>query len=186
MTFLANTYIVLDIPSPYAERVIEIRERQRDFARWSLPAETTVSGSNGTGPIAMDEDPKRVLAVLDRIATESAPIKTAFGPAKRFPGSDVFYLSFVDETPFRELHARIARSGVRLSPVPFPFEPHCTLRNRAPISEEEAADLLSTRVPGEFTLDTLSLYELPPRTTSLTGFTVLLCLIHRVHLTGRS
>jgi hypothetical protein len=174
----------MDIPAPFAERVIEIRQRQRDFFRSSLPAETTVCGSNGTGPIAIDEDPERVFAVLDRIAAASAPIRTAFGPTKRFSGSDVFYLSFADEAPLRRLHARIAGSGLRFTPVPFAFEPHCTLRTRTPISEEEATELLSTRVPGEFTLDTLSLYELPPRTSPLRNFAVLLCLLHRVRLTG--
>jgi hypothetical protein len=184
MAFPANTYVVLDIPSPFAEQVIEIRERQRDFFRWSLPAETTVSGSSGTGPIAIDEDPERVFGMLDRIAAESAPITTAFGPAKRFTGSDVFYLAFADETPFRKLHARIAGSGLRFSPVPFAFEPHCTLRTRTPISEQESTELLSTRVLGEFTLDTLSLYELPPGTAAPRSFAVLLCLLHRVRLTG--
>ena len=108
-----NTYVVLDIPSPLAELVLAIRERQRDPFRFSLPAETTISGSSGTGPIAADEDLSRVVAVLDRIAAETAPIRASFGPVRRFPDSDVFYLSFVDERPLRALHQRVAASGLQ-------------------------------------------------------------------------
>jgi hypothetical protein len=185
----ANTYVVLDIPSPFAERVLAIRERQQDFFRWSLPAETTVSGSSGTGPIAQDEDLERVRHVLDRIAAEGAPVTASFGPVRRFQRSDVFYLSFVDEAPLRQLHKRIAESGLRFSPVAFDFTPHCTVRTRSPVTDHEAAELLATSVPGEFKLDTLSLYELNERTAhraSAGRFAVLLCLLHRARLTGRA
>jgi hypothetical protein len=180
-----NSYVVLDIPSPFAEQVLAIRMRERDPFRYSLPAETTVSGSSGTGPIAADEDLDRVTAVLDRVAAETAPIRSSFGPVRRFPDSDVFYLSFADERPFRTLHERIAESGLRFQPAAFPFGPHCTLRTRAPVTDREAAALLATVVDGNFTLDTLSLYDLPARSSPLTGFTTLLCLLHRVRLSGR-
>jgi hypothetical protein len=180
-----NTYVVLDIPSPFAERVLTIREQQGDPFRFSLPAETTVSGSSGTGPLSADEDRARVIAALDRIAAETAPICASFGPVRRFPDSDVFYLSFVDERPLRVLHEHIAASGLRFQPTPFPFAAHCTVRTRAPVAESEAEGLLSLRVTGEFTLDTLSLYDLPERPTPV-RFATLLCLLHRVRLTGRS
>jgi hypothetical protein len=187
--FPANAYVVLDIPSPFAERVLAICESQQDFFRWSLPAETTVSGSSGTGPISQNEDPEHVRQVLDQIAARTAPITTSFGPVRRFQRSDVFYLSFVDERPLRELHERIAWSGLRFSSVPFDFTPHCTVRTRSPIADEDATDLLATSVPGEFTLDTLSLYQLsePAAQSAPAGsFAVLLCLLHRAHLTGRA
>ncbi len=186
MTMPRNTYVVLDIPSPFAERVLAIREQQRDPLRFSLPAETTVSGSSGTGPIAADEDAAHVVAVLDRIAAETAPIRASFGPIRRFPNSDVFYVSFVDEGPLRALHARIAVSGLRFQPTPFPFGPHCTLRTRSPISDAEVESLLVARITGEFVLDSLSLYDLPERPTPVTSFATLLCLLHRARLTGQS
>ena len=181
-----NTYVVLDIPSPFAEQVLAIRERQGDSLRFSLPAETTVSGSSGTGPIAADEDLARVVTALERIAAETAPIRTSFGPVRRFSDSDVFYLSFADERPLRALHQRIAVSGLRFQPTAFPFGPHCTVRTRAPITDAEAEDLIATRIMGEFALDTLSLYDLPERPTLPTRFATLLCLLHRARLTGKS
>lgn len=179
-----NTYVVLDIPSPFAERVLAIRERQRDRFRFSLPAEVTVSGSSGTGPLAPDLDLDRVRAVLDRIAADTAPIRASFGPVRRFPNSDTFYLSFVDERPFRALHERIASSGLRFQQTAFPFGPHCTLRTR-PATVTEGDALVSERVDGAFTLDTLSLYDLAdPVVAAGTDFVTLLCLLHRVRLTG--
>lgn len=174
---------MLDIPEPIAAQVLAIRQRQRDFFRWSLPAETTVSGSSGTGPIATDEDPDRVVRVLDAVGVVTAPIRSSLGPVRRFEGSDVFYLSFADERPLHALHERIASSGLRFEPTPFAFTPHVTVRT-APVSDTEIKALLDTRVHGDFTLDTMSLYQLVSRTPPADRFETLLCLLHRVRLAG--
>jgi 2'-5' RNA ligase len=184
VSFPRNTYVVLDLPSPIAEQVLAIRERHRDFFRWSLPAETTLIGSGGVGPIVPEEDSARVHRTLDQIAAETAPIRASLGPARRFDGSDAFYLSFENEEPLRQLHNRIASSGLRFSGVPFPFVPHVTLRSRSPVSDEDASALLATRLPGAFTLDTLSLYELPLREPPRDALAVLLCLHQRTRLRG--
>lgn len=185
-TFPPNTYVILELPSPVAEHVLSIREGERDFFRWSLPAETTVSGSSGTGPIRTSEDPARVYATLDAIAAETAPISASFGPVRRFPNSDVFYLSFVDERPLRQLHERIARSGLAFSDVPFEFQPHVTLRSRSPVTDAEAAKLLALHVPGRFVLDRLGLYQLMQREPPRDRFHTQLCLLHLAELRGRS
>lgn len=186
MTFPSNTYIVLDIPLPFADEVLALRRRHRDFFRWSLVAETTVSGSSGTGPIAEDEDDDRVCRALDRLAAETAPIAVSFGPVRRFPGTDVFYLSFIDEAQLRALHERILASGLRFTRVPFPYLPHVTLCSRSPISDDEAAALITTPVPpGEFMLESLSLYQLVQRPPPTDRFETLLCLLHRAHLAAR-
>jgi hypothetical protein len=78
-------------------------------------------------------------------------------------------------TPFRLLHERLNTSGIRFGPMPFPFNAHCTLRSRSPVSDEDAAELLALMMPGLFVLDSLSVYMLDglPMT-----------LLHRVSLTG--
>lgn len=65
MTFPLNTYVVLEVPSPWAERVLQLRRLQRDFFRYPLPAETTLFGSNGVGP---KRDPVRYPALRSRPA----------------------------------------------------------------------------------------------------------------------
>jgi GNAT superfamily N-acetyltransferase/2'-5' RNA ligase len=178
-----NSYVLLDLPTPVAEQVLAIRKRQRDFFHWSLPAETTVIGSSGLGSIATDEEPAHVFRTIDRVAAETPPIRATLGPVRRFPSSDVFYLSFVDEAPLRALHERLAATGLRFSPAAFPFTPHVTLRTAA-ATDEEAAALLTSRVSGEFTLETLSLYQLVWRAPPTDRFQTLLCLLHRARLTG--
>ena len=184
MSLPSNTYVVLEIPPPFAERVLEIRREQRDLFRWSLPAETTITGSGGVGPLVAGQDPERVFRILDRVATATAPITTSFGPVRRFAESDVFYLSFAGDAPLRRLHARLVASGLRFEESPYPFEPHCTLRTRSPILAEEAAALLRERIDGRFTLDVLSLYEMPARGLPEDRFATRLCFLHRASLAG--
>jgi quinol monooxygenase YgiN len=179
-----STYVVLDIPPPFADAVLEHRRRYGDASRWSFPADTTVSGSSGTGPLSIDQELEEVTRVIGRIARETRPIRARFGPVRRFEGSDVFYLSFEDEAPLRGLHERIARSGLRFEPSPFPFTPHCTIRTSAPSSDDDLRELERIRIDGEFVLDTLSLYELSARTPPADGFATMLCLLHRVRLGG--
>ena len=78
----------------------------------------------------------------------------------RFPNTDIFVLTLVDETPFRVLQHYLATSGIRFEPSPFPFTPHCTLRSRSPVTEAEASALLSLRITESFVLDTLTAYAL--------------------------
>lgn len=173
--FEHDTFVCLDLPEPKASEVLAIRRRHRDEFRSALPAEITVAGSSGNGPFEPGQDPARVFAVLEEIARTTAPIAVEFGPVLRFPGTDIFVLTLRDEAPLRALHERIATSGLRFHPTPFPFNAHCTLRSRSPVSEQAADELLRLHLPGEFVLDSLAVYTLAglPLTT-----------LYRVHLTG--
>jgi 2'-5' RNA ligase len=170
-----DTYVVLDVPAPIGDQVMAIRKRHRDEFRASLPVEISVSGAGGVGVFDPTQDPKEAFGVLETIASETAPIEASFGEVLRFPNTDIFVLTLEDERPFHALHERISRSGLRFKPGVFPYKPHCTLGSRSPISEKEAAELLSLRIIGSFVLDTMSVYmidELP------------MTLLHRVKLTG--
>jgi 2'-5' RNA ligase len=173
--FDTNTYAVLDVPEPFARAVMAVRVKHRDEFRSALPVEITVAGSNGVGEFEPDQVGADVFGTLDAIATEAAPIEATFGPVDRFPGTEIFFLTLQDERPFHELHHRIASSPSRFKQCPFPYRPHCTLRDRTPISDEDIADLLAVEIPGSFVLDTLSVYAMPPP----------MPLLHRVQLGSR-
>ena len=170
--FETNTYVVLDVPEPFASAVMAVRVRHRDEFRSSLPVEITIAGSNGVGEFEADQASEDVFALLTAIAAEAKTIEAAFGPVDCFPGTEIFFLTLEDEQPLRALHDRIANSPIRFKPCPFPYRPHCTLRDRTPISDEEVADLLAVEIPGSFVLDTLSVYAMPPP----------MQLLHRVRL----
>ena len=172
VTFETNTYVVLDVPEPLASAVMAVRVRHRDKFRSSLPVEITVAGSNGVGELEADQANESVFSLLTAVGAKTRPIEAEFGPVDRFPGTQIFFLTLKDERPFRALHDRIADSPIRFKSCPFPYQPHCTLRDRIPISGEEVADLLAVEIPGSFVLDTLSVYAMPPP----------MPLLHRVRL----
>lgn len=177
MTFSHDTYICLDIPEPQAQWVLDIRKQQKDEFCATLPAEITIAGSSGVGVIKADQEPDLVFSIIEQIATQTAPIRACFRSVIRFPRTDIFVLTLEDEASLRSLHQRIITSAIRFETNRFPFQPHCTLRSRSPVSPEEAAHLLSLSPSslGSFTLDTLSVYTLEhlPMTlryrTKLTG-----------------
>jgi 2'-5' RNA ligase len=175
MTFVHETYICLDLPEPQAQLVLDIRRHQHDEFRAALPAEITIAGSSGVGVIKAEQKPEVVFSTLQHIAAQTKPIQASFGRVRRFPRTDIFVLTLQDEIPLRELHQRIVASSIRFEPSRFPFQPHCTLRSRSPVSSEEEAELLSFHIPGVFTLDTLSIYLLE---------TLPMTLLYQVKLTG--
>lgn len=161
-----NIYFVLYIPAPFCDRVMDVRRSQKDTFFASLPVEITIAGSNGVGVVETSQDLPEAYSILDRIAADTEPIETAFGPVTRFSGTDIFALTFENEAPFHTLHQRIVKSGIQFRESPHPFQPHCTLRTRTPVSDADARLLMSIRVPGRFTLEEISVCRLdrPPVT----------------------
>lgn len=183
-TIAEQTYAVLNLPSPVADRILEIRRRHRDDFRAALPAEVTLVGSGGVGCFAVGQPADRVFEVLDRIAAETSPIEAALGQVERFPNTDIFAFRFAGESRLRELHQRIAQSGLAFEPNQFPFGPHVTLRSRSPVSEEEAQSVLAERIEESFVLRHLSVYRLE---RDPAGQVPVICrLLHRAQLTGPS
>lgn len=181
--FDGDTYAVLDLPEPVASMVMAIRRKHNDAFRSALPAEITVAGSGGVGCFIADEDPEHVWGVLGEIAATTRPIKTTFGEVIRFPGTDIFVIRPHPDDALRALHARIANSPIRFRPNPFPYTPHCTLRSRSPVSDDEAEALVAERIPDSFTLEQMSVYRLAAGPSAQVP--VLCTLLHRWTL-GRS
>ena len=174
--FNFESFIVLDVPLPIKEQVMKIRKAHRDVFRISLPVEITVTGSSGVGSFEIDQSPEEVFTILNKIAEQTSPIHASFDEVHRFPDTDIFVLTLEDETPFIALHNHIINSGIRFQPNPFPYKPHCTLRSRSPISEEEEIDILAVNITTPFILETISVYLMNR---------IPITLLHRVRLTGK-
>ncbi len=155
-------YIVLDIPSPMAEKIRALRERF-DAARRLLPAEVTLTGSCGVGLISPGQTVSEIQSALASAAERIHPFSASFHSVDRFPGTDIYYLTFVEEEPFFAAHRTVAGCGIRFEPSPYPYKPHCTIKLRKPPeNEQELLDLFFLNIPhGCFRLDTLSVYALP-------------------------
>lgn len=151
----ALTYVVLDVPEPQASAVMSVRQAHKDLFRAALPVEITLSDA-----MHPEQDLSEAFDALGRVAAETTPIQTSFRAPHRFPDSDTFVMRLVDDEPFVELRQRITNTGIVFLASEYSFIPHCTLRTRSPVSDEEAHQLLETEIPGEMTLNILSVYTL--------------------------
>lgn len=154
-----RAYLVLDLPEPVASRVQDLRRRYSPL-RAQYPAEITVAGSGGVGPLAADEDGSHVRDALAAVAAETPPIRTAFADVRRFDGTNVVYLAPVDPSPFEALHGRLADSGIRFDPVPHAYVPHCTISG-VPLDDDQALAIFQEKIDESFTLRTLSVCSEP-------------------------
>lgn len=152
-------YVVLDLPEPVAAAVQEVR-RKFSPMRAEYPAEITVAGSGGVGPIAGEESPDTVFGVLDEIAATTAPIAAQFSEVRSFDGTSLFYFSIDDPAPLVALHKRVTSSGITFAHSQFPFTPHCTISGVA-LSEEQEVQIRDLSMEEAFVLQSLSVYSEP-------------------------
>ncbi len=149
MDLLAETYVVLDVPEPVASRVRSLRVAAADDFRSALPVEITLIGSGGAGAILPSQEVSTLTATVRSIAETTQSIETSFGSTMRFPGSDVFVLTLSPATAIVELHRRLRASGLTFRPSPWAYVPHCTIRSRAPVLEEDVGGGAGRRIDDE-------------------------------------
>ncbi len=160
--FDQDTYIVLELPEPIAGEIRKIRTEQGDDFQASMPTEITIVGSSGVGCIAHDQDPDELFKIIDEIAASTSPITVSFDKAHRFPGTDIVVMKLKDDTLVRSLHQKFVDSGIKFQHTDFPFVPHCTLRSKSLLIDQEMEELSKLKIEGEFTLQTISVYTMPP------------------------
>lgn len=156
--FSDPSYIVLNVPSPFADMVREIRSLI-DPSRANMAVEISLCGSNGRGTISPGQDPKAVFAEIDAIAKNFKSFNATFGEVKRFPDTGIFYYTLRNPEPFIQLHELFVKSTIEFDPTDFPYEPHCTLKleRQTEYSEEDIIKKLSPPRQS-FIIDTLSIY----------------------------
>ena len=164
MNLALPTYICLDVPESQASQVMAVRQRYCERLR-EVPVELTIAGSSGVGAIRPQLDPLDVEARLRKVCGSTRPISAEFGAVVRFPETDIFCLSLEDPMPFEALHDALQQAGIRFEPSRFPFFPHCTLRLAGPLTPAAVSELFALRLPGHFTLGTMSLYQRAPDDT---------------------
>lgn len=157
-SFEKETYIVLDLPENIAQMILKIRMDHKDDFRASLPAEITLIGSSGVGVIEKGQDEDIVFKKIEEIAKATAPFRLKFNEVERFAGSDIFALKLEDETEIRDLHHKLKTCGIKYGETKHAYNPHCTLRSRSPVTEEEARSLNALRIDEAFIVDTISVY----------------------------
>ncbi len=140
-----------------------IREIQLEFdpklARTRGHPHVTMAGSSGTGPVAPDTSVADLKAALAPITAATAPLVLEFGAPTRFMQTNIVVLPLDPNGPLRELHDRIARSGLSFARARFTFSPHATLSLYPTLSSEALKRVLAKRVDAPALLESLSVYH---------------------------
>ena len=162
--FSDPSYIVLNVPSPFADKVRAIRSLI-DPSRANLAVEISLCGSNGRGIISPGQNSEAVFTEIDAIAQSFKAFKATFGEVKRFPDTGIFYYTLLDPEPFIKLHELFVQSTIGFEPSGFPYEPHCTLK-LSPQTEYSEDDIIKKLAPPRqsFIIDTLSIYSINKET----------------------
>ena len=164
--FRHPTYVVLELPDPVAAAVLAIRRRY-DPRLAGFPAEITVAGSSGVGPLVAGQALEPVLECMQGIVDACLPIRMRFAGLRRFASGPVTWLAPADPAPLVALHQRLAGSGLAFAPHRFEFTPHCSVCSNAldpPLQQQ----LLTEPIPVEaFALSRLALYAVVDGRTQL-------------------
>ncbi len=153
--------IVVEIPEPIRSQIRSIRESLGTITA-KMPVEITVAGSSGLGYIPPGRDLSKIICEIDRIASGFDAFEVSFSEIGLFPNSFVFYLAPSDRNPFDSLHRALWGSSIPFSESPYPFIPHCTLRDGKALDKEEMNGIFAIPFPEEsFLIDSISIYDLP-------------------------
>jgi 2'-5' RNA ligase len=139
-------FIIAELPGEAGRRIREIQQRYDPKLARLTPPHVTITGSSGVGQIPASTPVARLREALDPIAATTAPLSLPFGKPVRFMQTEIVVLPLAPHGPLRELHERIARSGLPFGRSRFAFSPHATLSYYPTLTPAVARELLSLRV----------------------------------------
>jgi hypothetical protein len=152
-------FIVAELPESVAAWVRATR-LAFEPALLHLPAEITLAGSSGVGPILPGQDVAVTRATLESLLAGRLPFAARFTGIGNFPGTDIFFAS-PEQGPFGALHAALATSGIAFGPSPFPYHAHCSLKGVTAVGPGQREALTHLAVPAApFTIRTVAVHEM--------------------------
>ena len=152
----SGIFILVNLQGELAKKVHAIQEQYDPrMARFARPHFTLI-GSSGVGPIDADTPIEVLHDVLGPIAQSTAPMTLHFEKPVRFMQTNTFTLPLDPHGPLRALHDRIRRSGLSFARSRHAFTPHVTLSHYRTPTDQEARELLATRIDEPFVVDHLA------------------------------
>lgn len=148
-------FILVEVRGAAGERIAQLQRRFDPKLAARSPPHVTLTGSSGVGAIPGSFPVERLLKALAPIAASTSAFEMKFGPAERFMQTNTVVLPLDPHGQIRELHGRIARSGLPFGQAKFTFTPHVTLNYFATLARSEMEQLLKTRVEEPLTVDHL-------------------------------
>ena len=156
---LNGIFILAELPSEIADRVLAINERyDLKLSRYKLP-HLTLTGSSGAGPLPPSVSVEEMREKLEPITRDTAPITLSFQPPQRFMHTNIIVLPLDPHGPLRMLHDRIITSGLPFTRARYTFSPHSTLSLYQSLDAKAIRELLKTRIPEPFVIGAIQLYH---------------------------
>ena len=148
-------FILAHVGGEAGRRIREIQLRYDPKLARMSPPHVTVTGSSGVGQIPASTPVARLREALEPIGAATAPMTLPFGKPVRFMQTEIVVLPLAPHGPLRDLHERIARSGLTFGRSRFAFSPHATLSYYPTLTPAVARELLALRVDEPVLIDRL-------------------------------
>ena len=152
-------FILAELKGEAGRQLREINERYDQRLARYRPPHLTITGSSGVGPIPSDVPVKELRAKLEPITSTTSPLELSLRPAQRFLQTNIIVLPLDHFGPLRELHDRIANSGLPFARSRHTFSPHCTLSLYVTHPAEVEQELLRTKISDTVLIDAIQLYH---------------------------
>jgi 2'-5' RNA ligase len=138
--------VIAPLQATLAAEVLAIQTRFDPKLARLMPPHITLVGSSGAGPIAPTTTVEELRAALESIAQSTPPLELALGDPVRFMQTEIIVVPLRPYGPLRDLHERIAQSGLTYAPPRFAFTPHITLSFYRQLSADERRGALAVRL----------------------------------------
>ncbi|MFN8570625.1 MAG: 2'-5' RNA ligase family protein [Gemmatimonadaceae bacterium] len=151
----AGIFVIVEARGAAGERIRQLQQQFDPKLAATNPPHLTLVGSSGLGPIVGDTSEDELRMRLAPIARTTAPFALAFGPTTKFLQRNIVVLPLSPHGILRELHDRIARSGLIFNRARFAFTPHVTVNLFRTLPRDELRALLAERVTEPLIVDHL-------------------------------
>ena len=159
MSGAGRIFIIAEIGGTVGALLHDIQRKYDPKLARSAPPHVTITGSSGVGPVHAGTSVQRIRTALEPVAAATAPMELHFSAPHRFMQTNIIVLPLDPHGPLRELHDRIAQSGLRFSGARFTFTPHATLSFYPELSPAAVRTLLAVRVEEPVRIDKLQVYR---------------------------
>ena len=140
-------YVIARLQPSLSTLIGDIQARFDPKLARLMPPHITLVGSSGAGPIDPSTPMDALRSALEPIARTTPSLTLDLAAPVRFMQTDIIVLPLNPHGPLRELHERIARSGLKYAPPRFAFTPHITLSFYRQLTPDDRRALLTFRAP---------------------------------------
>jgi 2'-5' RNA ligase len=157
----AGIFVVAELSGPVREKILEVQRWADPRLAAGTPPHVTMVGSSGVGPLPLGTSVALLREKIEPITRETAPITMRFERPHRFMQTDIIVLPLDPHGPLRELHERVAGTGLPFERARFQFSPHATLSFYPRMTPEMLKRLLALRFDDDVVITGLQFYSTP-------------------------